>query len=167
LDKEAGKQKLAFLAILALSAGSALGWIYWPRSQRAATPEQLVEQALNAEHPFHRTQAAAQLSNQGAAPQLRYVLSKTREPELRATTAQALGDLEDFQSVPELLRMCEDPSPLVRGRSGAAVTKIIGMDFLFQSDDPPDQRSKAVASMRRAYEQMRRNPPPKYQTQEP
>ena len=165
LDQEDGKQKLAFLIILILIGAGALAWVYWPRSQRAATPEQLAQQALSGDNPLVQTRATAQLSTQGAAPQLRQVITQARNPEVRATAAQALGDLEDFQSVPELLRLCDDSSALVRGRAGAAVTNIIGMDFFFQADDPPDQRKAAIESMRRAYEQMRRSLPPKYRNQ--
>lgn len=167
MDQEDGKQKLAFLIILLLTGAGALAWVYWPRSHRASTPEQLAEQALSGENPIAQTRAAAQLSTQGAAPQLREVIARTRNPEVRATAAQALGDLEDFQSVPELLRLCDDPSPLVRGRAGAAVTNIIGMDFFFKADDPPKERATAIESMRRAYDQMRRSTPPKYRSQSP
>ena len=164
MDQEDGKQKLAFLIILLLTGAGALAWVYWPRSNRAATPEQLAEQALNGENLTVQTRAAAQLSTQGAAPQLRQIIAQTRNSEVRATAAQALGDLADFQSVPELLRLCDDPSPLVRGRAGAAVTNIIGMDFFFKADDPPEQRKAAIESMRRAYEQMRRSLPPGYRS---
>ena len=163
MDQEDGQQKLAFLFILILTGAGALAWVYWPRSTRALdTPEELAAQALTGDNAIVQTRAAAQLSTQGATPQLRVVMAQTRDPEVRATAAQALGDLEDFQSVPELLRLCDDPSALVRGRAGSALTNILGMDFFFKADDPPKQRAAAIESMRRAYDQMRRSPPPKY-----
>jgi HEAT repeat protein len=166
LDKEAGTQKLAFLIILLLTGAGALAWVYWPRSQSAKTPEQLAQQALTGDNPIAQQLAAAQLSNhrQAAAPQLRQVLKQASNPDVRAAAAQGLGDVQDFQSVPELLRLCDDPSPLVRGRAGAAVTNIIGMDFFFKADDPPEKRKAIVESMRRAYDQMRRYPPPEYRS---
>jgi hypothetical protein len=169
LDKEAGTQKLAFLIILLLTGAGALAWVYWPRPERAKTPEQLAEQALTGDNPIAQQLAAAQLSNHrdAATPQLRQVLKEARHPDVRAAAAQGLGDVQDFQSVPELLRLCDDPSPLVRGRAGAAVTNIIGMDFFFKADDPPEQRKAAIEAMRRAYEQMRRQPPPQYRNQSP
>jgi HEAT repeat protein len=167
LDQEAGNQKLGLLFILILIGAGTIAWVYWPRSRHASTPDQLAEQALFAENQIAQTRAATQLTAQGAAPQLRQVLSQSRDTEVRATAAQALGDLEDFTSVPELLRLCDDPSPLVRGRAAAAVTNIIGMDFFFQADDPPPKRAAAIASMRKAYETMRRSPPPKYRSQTP
>ena len=167
MDKEAGKQNLAFLTILLLTGAGALAWVYWPRSERANTPEQLAQQALSGDNPIVQQMAASQLSNHrhAAAPQLRQVLKEARHPDVRAAAAQGLGDVQDFQSVPELLRLCDDPSPLVRGRAGAAVTNIIGMDFFFKADDPPEQRKAVIESMRRAYEQMRRHPPPEYRSQ--
>jgi HEAT repeat protein len=166
LDKEEGKRNLAFLIILLLTGAGALAWVYWPRSQSAKTPEQLAQQALTGDNPIAQQLAAAQLSNhrQAAAPQLRQVLKQASNPDVRAAAAQGLGDVQDFQSVPELLRLCDDPSPLVRGRAGAAVTNIIGMDFFFKADDPPEKRKAIVESMRRAYDQMRRYPPPEYRS---
>jgi HEAT repeat protein len=168
LDKEAGTQKLAFLIILLLTGAGALAWVYWPRSGRAQTPEQLAQQALSGDNPVVQQRAASQLSSYRhaqAAPPLRQVLKEARHPDVRAAAAQGLGDVQDFQSVPELLRLCDDPSLLVRGRAGAAVTNIIGMDFFFQADDPPEKRKAVIDSMRRAYEQMRRYPPPEYRSQ--
>ena len=69
-------------------------------------------------------------------------MSQSRDPDVRATAAQALGDMQDFVSVPELLRLCDDPSPLVRGRAGAAVCNILGADFPFQADMPAAERPK-------------------------
>jgi HEAT repeat protein len=168
LDKEDGKQKLAFLIILLLTGAGALAWVYWPREKRANTPEQLAEQALAGDNPIVQQRAATQLSgyrHAEAAPPLRQVLKEARHPDVRAAAAQGLGDVQDFQSVPELLRLCDDPSPLVRGRAGAAVTNIIGMDFFFNANDPPEKRKAVIESMRRAYEQMRRFPPPEYRNQ--
>ena len=164
MDQEDGKQKLAFLIILLLFGAGALAWVYWPRSPRASTPEQLAEQALSGDNPVIQQQAAATLAHPqfAAVPQLRQVLKEARHPDVRAAAAQGLGDVQDFQSVPELLRLCDDPSPLVRGRAGAAVTNIIGMDFFFKAEDPPKERAAAIESMRRAYDQMRRSPPPQY-----
>jgi HEAT repeat protein len=130
LDKEAGTQKLAFLIILLLTGAGALAWAYWPESPRAK-PEELAQQALSGDNPIVQQRAATQLSgyrHAEAAPPLRQVLKEARHPDVRAAAAQALGDVQDFQSVPELLRLCDDPSPLVRGRAGSAVTNIIGMD---------------------------------------
>ena len=168
LDKEEGQQKLPFLIILLLTAAGALAWVYWPEPSRA-TPEQLVEQALSGDNPVAQSMATMQLAEpqHNAAPQLRQVLREASHPDVRAAAAQGLGDVQDFQSVPELLRLCDDPSPLVRGRAGAAVTNIIGMDFFFKADDPPKQRKAVIEAMQRAYEQMRRQPPPKYRSQSP
>ena len=109
-------------AVLLLTAAGALAWVYWPEPSRA-TPDQLVEQALGGDNPVAQSTATMQLAEpqHNAAPQLRQVLREASHPDVRAAAAQGLGDVQDFQSVPELLRLCDDPSPLVRGRAGAAV----------------------------------------------
>jgi HEAT repeat protein len=167
LEKEEGKQQLAFFLAICLAGAAACAWVYWPRAAQRATPEQLAQQALSAENPIAQARATTQLGKRGAAPQLREVMAQTSDPEVRATAAQALGDLADFQSVPELLRLCDDASPLVRGRAGAALCSILGADFPFQADLPPDQRARVTDAMRKMYEQMRRSPPPEYRSQTP
>jgi hypothetical protein len=76
------------------------------RKERGPTPDELAEEALSAEQETARVRAAVQLSTQKAATQLRDVVVQTRDPEVRATAAQALGDLADFGSVPELFCGC-------------------------------------------------------------
>lgn len=167
MEKVERHHQIAFLVAACLAGAAVLAWLYWPRAQHRATPEQLAEQALSAENPIAQARATTELRTRGAAPQLREVMAQTRDAEVRATAAQALGDLEDFQSVPELLTLCDDASPLVRGRAGAALCSILGADFPFAADLPPDKRTRVTDAMRKMYEQMRRSPPPKYRSQTP
>ncbi len=167
MDQEDGTRKLAFLIILMIAGACALGWVYWPRAPRALSAEQLVDEALRAESQIAQSRATAQLSNQRATRELRQVMAQAKDAEVRATAAQALGDLEDFDSVPDLLRLCDDPSALVRGRAASAVTSIIGMDFFFQADDAPAKRAAAIVSMRKAYDRMRQRSPHNQRTPTP
>jgi HEAT repeat protein len=146
-----------------LGAG-ALAWVYWPRTKAAPTAQELAQQALSASSVQVQTQAAIQLGTQGAMTQLREVVAEARDPEVRAAAVQGLGDLQDFQSVPELLALCNDSSALVRGRAGAALSNILGADFGFEADAPAERRTATIEAMRKMYEQMRRNPPPKYRS---
>jgi HEAT repeat protein len=163
LAREAGNQKLALLFLVLIAAG-ALAWMYWPKPRQGATADELAEQALSGENGTAQVRATVQLGSQRFAPQLREVMTQTRDPEVRATAAQALGNIQDFASVPELLRLCDDPSPLVRGRAGAAVCSILGADFPFHAEMSASERSKVIEAMRKMYEQMRRHPPDQYRS---
>jgi hypothetical protein len=167
VKKETGNQKLAFLLTLCLLGAAVLAWVYWPRSSHATTPEELAEQALSGNDQAVQSRAALQLTRfdrREAAPPLRQVLREARHAEVRAAAIQGLGEVADFESVPELLRLCNDPSPLVRGRAGAALCEILGADFPFEADLPAAQRAEVIDAMRRMYDQMRRHPPPKYRS---
>ena len=167
MKKEPGNQKLAVLLILCALGAGGVAWVYWPRSSQATTPEELAEQALSGTDQVAQSQAVLQLrrfDRREAAPPLRQVLKEARHPEVRAAAVQGLGEVADFESVPELLRLCNDPSPLVRGRAGAALCEILGADFPFKAEATPAERAETIDAMRRMYDQMRRHPPPKYRS---
>ena len=46
----------------------------------------------------------------------------------------------------------EDDDPLVRGRAGAAARQIMGVDFHFRANDPPEKRAKALAAIKSEYQ---------------
>jgi hypothetical protein len=46
--------------------------------------------------------------------------------------------------MPLLLTAMEDESILVRARASVAVKKILGTDFFFHADDPPQKRQEAL-----------------------
>jgi len=70
----------------------------------------------------------------------------------RARAASKLGAMRDEDSMPSLLRAMEDSDPLIRGRAGAAVQKIMKADYYFRAEDPPHRRAETLAEIRRVWE---------------
>ncbi len=94
--------------------------------------------------------------------QVRGMLDASHPAAQRAAAAQRLGQLQDFESADQLLEMLDDPSPLVRGRAGVALTKILGIHFGFRANAPAKERAKIVRTMRQVVEFRKKNPPPKH-----
>jgi len=54
--------------------------------------------------------------------------------------------------MPLLLAAMEDPDPLIRGRAGVAVQKIMKADYYFRAEDPPRRRAQVLAEIKRVWE---------------
>jgi len=137
------------------------GWLYLPRSEKTASPEELARQALQAATAEERERAAielAQLSGPAALEQIRRVLGESRAPQVRAVCIRALGAVRDFEAMDLLLCALEDESPLVRGRAGVAVTRMIGRDYHFRPHESAEQRAGAVKNIRRYWKAMDGSP---------
>ncbi len=102
--------------------------------------------------------ATANKSTDVSTAQLRQLVKGGGDPEVRATAAQGLGWAMDWESVPDLLKMCDDPSPLVRGRAGAALQLILGADYHFRANDDSQTRKKAIEGMKQVYQQAKGPP---------
>jgi hypothetical protein len=62
----------------------------------------------------------------------------------------------DWRSVPELFEAMESPYPVIRARAAVAAEKIMGIQFFYRAQDPPEQRAKILAQMREEFEAMQR-----------
>jgi HEAT repeat protein len=117
-----------------------------------ATPEQLALQLKDGgSDPALRRAAATQLAQTGpeAAPVLREILAKTGESsDVRAAAADGLGVLRDEASMGDLLTALEDPDPLVRGRAGVAIQRILGADYFFRAEDPVERRRECIENIK-------------------
>jgi HEAT repeat protein len=122
------------------------------------TPEELVQKAEDAPTGTEREKAVLDLATTGpsAEDQLRRLLVESKKPEVRAAAIEGLNSLSAWNSMPQILQALEDPSVQVRGRAGAAATRMLGIDFLYRAEDPPEQRAKAVKGMRSCYSQMQK-----------
>ena len=77
------------------------------------------------------------------------LLDDAREtPEVRAAAARSLGRMRIWAAMPSLINALEDPNPTVRGRAGAAVRRILGVDFGFRANASLADRARAVAEIR-------------------
>jgi len=88
---------------------------------------------------------------------LRDFLGSGREvPEVRASAARSLGRMQCWQAMPELVDALEDPDVLVRGRAGAAVCRILGVDFGFRAEASLKNRRRAVREIRSSWQGFQR-----------
>jgi HEAT repeat protein len=152
---------LIVLGVL-VAAAAALYGRRWLGSGREdlGSPQALAEEALQAPTLKQRESAARRMVRIGkpAAQHLRRVLVESKTPEVRAACIQGLATHWDYDGMPALLDALEDESPLVRGRAGAAVEKMLGADFGFRFDDPPEKRAKSVNTLRQEWARMQNSP---------
>ena len=120
-------------------------------------PAQLVDEVNSAATTEQRVAAARQLIRHGreARREVRSLLQSHSdyEPEVVAPIVQATGKNRDYRSMPLLLDLLDSPDPQVRGQSAVAVQKILGADFGFRANDPPEVRREVVKRMRADYAQ--------------
>ncbi len=87
------------------------------------------------------------------------VITSAELPATRAAAAEQLGQLADWQSLPDLLTAMQDANPIVRARAGVAAQKIAGADYGFDADGPAQQRNRIIETLRRYYEARKNQPP--------
>ncbi len=140
-----GRKGTAVMIGLGCLAGLALGYYCWRpgRVPDAPSAEQLRDVLRHG--PSESTLPKTGPNNGAAA-------ASSSNRLTRADAASRLGAMRDEQSMPLLIEAMEDPDPLVRGRSGVAVQKIMKADYYFRANDPPEKRREALAKIRTAWE---------------
>ena len=119
-------------------------------------PEVLAKQALTLPDAGDRELAVVRLSASGesVSPQLRQIYQQSESPNVRAAALSGLAKQEDYVDMETLLAALEDESPRVRGRAGAALQRMLGLDFYFRAMDPPEKRQAAINRIRAAWGRM-------------
>jgi HEAT repeat protein len=152
-------QKLAALLFVLLIGIGLVAWVYWPKKETKVPPEELVQEALNGDAPPHvRQQAVYQLTAQREVPELRRVLKEGRTPDLKVAAVQGLARAQDIESGPRMFDLLNDPDPMVRGQAGAALTAMLGEEYFYSAEDPPQKRRAIEATMRKRFEQLKTHP---------
>jgi len=144
-------------SVLAVAAAVLLVWYFSGETVSESTPAELVETCLAGSDVDEQQTAAIELSRRDDVPiqSVRDVFIKSKVPEVRAAAVQGLGRKRDFDTLPKLIDAMEDESPLVRGRAGAAVRRIVGLNYEFRALDPPEKRKEAVEFYRKFWEEAR------------
>ena len=164
-DNDSNPQKLAALLFVLLIGIGLVAWVYWPRKETKLPADELVEEALNGAAPHVQQQAVFQLAKQREVPELRRVLKQAQTPQLKVAAVQGLARADDIESAPHIFDLLEDPDPQVRGQAGAALTAMLGEDYFFAAEDPPQKRRAIAASMRKRFDQLKQHP--KFKNQQP
>ncbi|MFP4054746.1 MAG: HEAT repeat domain-containing protein [Phycisphaerae bacterium] len=147
---------IAVVSLLVIVAVVEYVWIYVLPEDEPTTGE-LANRAFKAPEVDEREAAVVKLANKGrsAVPELRKVLVEAREPEIKAAAVRGLGESFDFASMDRLLDAMEDPSPLVRARAHAAVSRMLGPNAHFDPHAPAAERRKIVKFYRDEWKALR------------
>ncbi len=78
------------------------------------------------------------------------------DPEVLIALIQATAKAGDWESVPRLVELMEHPDVRVRGKAGAAVCIIMGADYGFRAEDPPQKRREAIRLINQIYPTMKK-----------
>jgi hypothetical protein len=142
----------AFLVVAAMYFG--YGWLF---AEQPSSPQELAQTALEADSANEREMAVAQLSGLGreSTEHLQRVLAKGNSPSVRATAIQGLAKQWDYDSMDPIIDALNDDDPLVRGRAGRAVERMLGMQFGLRHDAPVEERKAKIKLVRTAWKQMK------------
>jgi hypothetical protein len=147
--------------------------VFWG-GERLRSPEELAQTVLGNGSDEEKTRAALALADwakfdrppakrEAAREQMRRVFRESRNPDVRAAMVQALGELRDLDSVPELLKIVKNPaeSERMRGAAAVAIGDILQYRFRdYQANDPDRARQqRAIQQMEKEYEAHKKRPP--------
>ena len=131
-------------------------WQVWPEPVEPLPPPGVLAQTLDSSaSKEEKVKAANGFVRHGPVARLevRSALSqhKVYEPEVVEPLVQATMKNRDYRSVPALIELLDHPDPLVRGRAGAAITKIIGADMGYRANMPEAERKKMIKAIEFTY----------------
>lgn len=148
------KREIIYYAIIGLGAvivgGIGLSYLLNKDSPTPLAPPPVVEERLTDQDapPEKRVEAARDLLRHGeqARMEIRRAVAQheQHEPQVLATLLQATGKTRDYRSMPELIELLRHEDPLIRGRAGAAIQKIMGVDFFYRANDSPQRREEII-----------------------
>lgn len=109
-----------------------------------------------------RREAAAQMMTasepDAAIPAMWTLMATSDDESVREMMARRLGDLRDIDSSPKLLDALEDPVPRVQEAAAHSLLKMLGRDFFFRADDPPERKQAVVQRYRKYWEDIQNSP---------
>ena len=126
----------------------------WLRSggDRLDPPDVLLERVLHGDSVEIQSQAAQDMLQHGdeARPFARRALAEYagNDPEVLMPLVQGVAKQLDWRSLPRLFTLMEHDNAGVRGRAGAAVVTIMGADYGFRANDPPQKRRETLVNIR-------------------
>lgn len=131
-------------------------WVYFRDPHGFRSPSALERIALNDGDAATRQKAALELARHPdkPLPHLRSVFQQSQDAAVKAAVALGLGRLKDWESMPELLNALDSESAQLRANAALAVNKMLGIDYKFRADDPPQRRAAKIKTMRQMYEAM-------------
>ena len=149
------KQTILIIAASAFVL-TVLFWLWPAGEQPLDPPEEVAKRLETAKTTEEKVEAAQNLIRHGevARTQIRFAIEQNTqaEPEVVAPLIQATVKSKDYHSLPTLIKLMESPDPVVRGRAGAAVQKLMGADYGFRAKMNSKERAKIIARIRAEHE---------------
>ena len=145
-----------FLGVLAATAALIYG-VRMVGCGRSVSADKLAQQALTAS-PQEQTRAAATLVSLPEAARrepLRRVIKESTSPPVLSTAILGLAGQWDYDSMPRMMELLDNPSPEVRAAAGSAAQRMMSVDYGFHANDPPEKREIAAAQLRKQWEWFR------------
>ena len=137
-------------------------WLVSGCGAGANSPQGLVDSALNSSNDeTTRERAALDLGTYATNPTtlpevkkgLRTVLEKSDSPKVRAAAAQGLGNLQDWEGMPLLIKSLESTDVAERGRAYWATSLMLRYKVNYDVEDPdPESRKEAIKTIKMYYE---------------
>lgn len=144
-------------------------YVYWPSgNQPHVPPSVLAERALSSSDAGEQQEAASMLGDWGQvayetgnpetiqelSPVFARVYRESSNPQVRAEALRGITTARDWSSMDVVFEALSDEDPVVRGRAGAAATKLLGVNFGFKANDTQENRDRIIQGMRGEYEKM-------------
>lgn len=134
------QNKILQISVFVLAGLVLLGWIVFLGSDRPVTPEALADRALSEDEETVREEAALELSRHPEKPVelLRKVFSETSSDRVKAAAAAGLGNVGDWDSMPQLIEAMRSDNAHLRGRAYSAACRILNQSygrFAMKSDE--------------------------------
>ena len=125
------------------------------------SPQELTELALRAGSPADQEQAATRLaalaaktrgtaSRNAVQPFLVRLLNESDNPGVRAASMFGLATIWDYECMPKMVDLLQDPSRQVRDSAAQSVAKLINVRF--DTNAPTEERAKAAQRVRGMWE---------------
>jgi hypothetical protein len=129
-----------------------LWWWLRPSGERLDPPAVLQQRVLESNSVEVQSQAARDMlrHDEQARPEARRMLAEYRgsETAVLVPLVEGVQKQRDWRSLPRLFELLEHPDARVRGKAGAAAREIMGADYGFRAEDPPEVRFEAIQRMR-------------------
>jgi len=141
------------LAVLALVYG-----IRFFGGNRPVSADELAQQALSDPVLKQQQQAVAALVTLPQAARrepLQRLIKESTSPQVLSTAVLGLAGQWDYDSMPRMLELLDDPSPDVRTAAGSAVQRMMSVEYGFRGTDSPEKREAAAARLRKQWEWFR------------
>lgn len=135
---------------------------YFVNWHRVDSAQELTELALRAGNPDDQERAATRLEALAAKtpgtekrnavqPFLARLLNESDNPGVRSAALRGLASIWDYEYVPKMLDLLQDPALRVRSTAAQSVAWLISAESRFDPNAPSEKRAAAAQELRRKW----------------